>query len=128
MDRTIEMQTRADYLDDDVHRHWSADSEPYAPADILLQYLKNGWNLEKLVAVETVYYAGYRRSDIYYFTLERDGQSVEMPVLANPAVFKVLEQNRLTTLRINVDRESPGSPAYWRSSKQPGLSAEGKLL
>jgi hypothetical protein len=125
MDRPTVKQSRIDFWDEDVHRHWSPDSEPYAPADVLLQYLKNGWNLEKLVAVETVYYAGYRRSDIYYFTLEHDGQSIEMPILANPAVFRVIEQNRLTTLRINVDRESLGSQAY---SKQSSRSPEGKLL
>jgi len=128
MDRPTETQTRADFWDEDVHRHWYPDSEPYAPADVLLQYLKNGWNLEKLVAVETVYYAGYRRSDIYYFTLERDSQTVEMPILATPAVFKVIEQNRLTTLRINVDRESPGSQAYSSQSRQSSLSPESKLL
>ena len=105
VDPSSETQTRIDFPDDDIHRHWSPDSETFAPADVLLQYLKRGWNLEKLVAVETVYYAGYRRSDIYYFTLERDGRSVEMPILATPAVFKVIEQNRLTTLRINVDRD-----------------------
>ena len=105
VDHSREMQTRIDYPDDDFHRHWSPDSETYAPADVLLQYLKKDWKLDKLVAVETVYHAGYRRSDIYYFTLERDGRTVEMPILANPAVFKVIEQNQLTTLRINVDRE-----------------------
>jgi hypothetical protein len=106
VDQRREMQTRIDYPDDDVHRHWSPDSETYAPAEVLLHYLSRDWKLQKLVAVETVYYAGYRRSDIYYFTLERDGHAVEMPILANPAVFKVIEQHQLTTLRINVDREA----------------------
>jgi hypothetical protein len=105
VDHSRDVQTKVDVRDDEISRHWSPDSETYAPADILLQYLKNGWLLEKLVAVETIYYAGYRRSEIFYFTLERDGRSVEMPILSNPAVFKVIEENELTTLRINVDRE-----------------------
>jgi hypothetical protein len=105
VDHFSESQARIGYPDDDILRHWSPDSETYAPADVLLQYLKRGWNLEKLVAVETVYHAGFRRSDIYYFTVERDGRAVEMPILANPAVFRVIEQYQLTTLRINVDRE-----------------------
>ncbi len=116
VDHSRETQTRIGYPDDDMHRHWSPDSETYAPADVLLQYLKSGWQLEKLVAVETVYYAGFRRSDIYYFTLERDGSTVEMPILANPAVFKVIEQNQLTTLRINVDREGHGNVTFQRQS------------
>ena len=124
VDHSRETQTRINYPDDDVHRHWSPDSETYAPADVLLQHLKSGWNLERLVAVETVYYAGYRRSDIYYFTLERDGRTVEMPILANPAVFKVIEQNQLTTLRINVDREGHAHlPPETAQSAKPAYHA-----
>ena len=119
VDHSREIQTRIDYSDDDIHRHWSPDSELYAPADVLLQYLQRGWQLEKLVAVETVYYAGYRRSDIYYFTLERDGRTVEMPILATPVVFKVREQNQLTTLRINVDREGHPDVARTEVSTKP---------
>jgi hypothetical protein len=85
------------------YRHWSADSEAYAPADVLLQHLRAGWKLDELVAIETFYYAGYRRSDIYYFTLQKDGKTIEMPVLANPAVFRIVKEYGLTTFRISLD-------------------------
>ncbi|MCC7446885.1 MAG: hypothetical protein IT324_05675 [Anaerolineae bacterium] len=87
---------------DDEHRHWCPVSEKYAPADVLLDYLRQGWELDKLVAVETFYFAGYRCSDIYYFTLYRDDLSCEMPVLANPIVLRVVEEQQLSILRINV--------------------------
>src|SRR5437660_12459 len=75
--------------DDGTYRHWSPDSEVYAPAIILQQYLREGWQPEELVAVETFYHAGYRHSDIYFFTLRHDGDAIEIPVLANPTVLKV---------------------------------------
>jgi len=85
------------------YRHWSAESEAYAPADVLLQHLRAGWKLDELVAIETFYYAGFRRSDIYYFTLELDGKTIEMPVLANPTVFRIVKERGLTTVRISLD-------------------------
>jgi hypothetical protein len=88
-----------------TYRHWSPESELYAPADVLLQYLRQGWKLDKLVAVETVYYSGCRRSDIFYFTLQCGEATVEMPVLANPVVFYLIEAQGLTLLRINVERD-----------------------
>jgi hypothetical protein len=91
--------------DDGTYRHWAPDSEVYAPALVLMQYLRSGWKPDELVGVETFYHAGYRHSDIYYFTLQRDDASIEVPVLANPAVFKVISTHQLTVLRINIDRQ-----------------------
>ncbi len=99
----VEIEHRPSY--GDTYRHWSPESEPYASADVLIQYLRMGWVLDKLVAVETIYHTAHRRSNVYYFTLHRDEQTVEMPVLANPVVLDLLKRNRLTTLRINVARE-----------------------
>ncbi len=86
----------------DTYRHWCPDSEPYASADVLLQYLRMGWVLDKLVAVETVYHTAHRHSNVYYFTLYHDNQTIEMPVLSNPVVLDLLKRDKLTTLRINV--------------------------
>ncbi len=85
----------------DTYRHWSPESETYASADVLLQYLRRGWVLEKLVAVETVFHAANRHSNVFYFTLTHDDQTIEMPVLANPVVLDLMRRYKLTTLRIN---------------------------
>ena len=87
------------------HRHWSRESQTYAPADVLLHLLRAGWSLEPLAAVETFFYAGYRRVDVYYFTLRHGEETLEMPVLANPAVRRLIEQYKLTVLRVNAARE-----------------------
>jgi hypothetical protein len=46
-------------------RHWCPVSERYAPAEALLQYLHEDWELEPFVTIETVYFAHGRRSAIY---------------------------------------------------------------
>ncbi len=90
---------------DNAFRHWSPESESYPPAEVLLQFIRLGWMLDELVAVETFYYAGYRRSDIYHFTLSRGDETIEIPVLANPAVFRVVNSCNLTVVKLNVARE-----------------------
>ncbi|MCC7446656.1 MAG: hypothetical protein IT324_04530, partial [Anaerolineae bacterium] len=47
---------------------------------------------------------GYRCSDIYYFTLCQDDEdtTLEMPVLANPIVLRLVDERQLSILRINV--------------------------
>ncbi len=91
--RTTLTDTDGEYL-----RHWSPESELYAPADVLFQYLRLGWKLNQLVAVEVVYYGGYRRSVIYYFTLENGDKGIEMPVIATPPAMRLIEEQGLITL------------------------------
>ncbi len=66
-----------------------------------MHYLEDGWQLEKLAAVESYYHAGVRRTDIYYFTLTRGEEHTEMPVVANPMVLRLIESNQLTVIRVN---------------------------
>ena len=90
---------------ENAFRHWSPESESYPPAEVLLQFIRLGWALDELVAVETFYYSGYRTSDIYHFTLTRGEMSIEIPVLANPAVFRVVASCHLTVVKLTVARE-----------------------
>ena len=92
-------------VDDDSYRHWSPNSQTYAPADVLVRHLRTGWTLDTIAAVETFFYAGYRRVDVYYFTLRNGEASLEMPVLGNPAVRRLIEERKLTVVRINAETE-----------------------
>ena len=105
MSEHFKSTTTSSFADEDRYRHWSPDSQTYAPADVLLNYIRQGWQLDSRAAVETFFYAGYRRVDVFYFTLRDGDVVVEMPVLANPAVSRLVEQNKLTVLRINHTRE-----------------------
>jgi hypothetical protein len=92
----------SDRMQQGKFRHWSAESQEYAPSDALLSYLSEGWKLDKFIAVETFYYSGYRRVDVVHFTLRRDQQSFAMPVLANPMVNRLIDYYELTILPTNV--------------------------
>jgi hypothetical protein len=90
------------YIDDGVPQgYWSPKSQSYAPADILLRYLDYGWELDHLAAVESYWHHGVRRTDIYYFTLNFGDSRIEMPVLANPTVLKLIRDRHLTVIRVN---------------------------
>src|SRR5689334_22079088 len=109
MEASMEDRTTGTYIptnaDDEVSRHWSPTSQTYAPADVLQRYLRTGWKLENPAAVESFYYAGYRRVYVYYFTLKHGDLTVEMPVLGNPVVMRVIEEHKLTVMCINSAQE-----------------------
>ncbi len=95
IDPPVELTTRVH------HRHWAPSSQRYAPGDVLLAYLRNGWSLDPVVTVQTVYYSGYRCVEVFHFMLT-DGQEVlEMPVVANPRIYQLIEEHRLSLLPLN---------------------------
>jgi hypothetical protein len=102
-ERSTQSSTSA-HTDTDRSRHWSPESQTYAPADVLLNFIHDGWTLETPAAVESFYYAGYRRVDVFYFTLKRGEEVLEMPVLANPVTHRLVEERKLTVLRVNATR------------------------
>jgi len=93
-------------LEPEPNPYWSCDSASYAPADVLDWYLSTGWRPDDPVAVETFYYGSGRHSAVYHFVLRRQDESVEMPVVANPAVFRVVAAHRLTTLCSGTDHHT----------------------
>jgi hypothetical protein len=96
LSNTVQLRRRSS--DEEYDRHWCPNSQTYAPADVLLQYLRAGWQLEDFVAVQTFYHGACRRSEVFYFRLNLGDIFLEMPVLANPIVFQIVESNRLTPI------------------------------
>lgn len=90
---------------DDDHRHWSPNSQPYAPADILFQYLRDGWLLEDKVLVQVIQCFSRRCVEVYYFRLAHDGEPVWMPIIANPVVLRLVMERGLVMIRLNTDCE-----------------------
>jgi hypothetical protein len=78
------------------HRHWSPTSHSIAPADVLVAYLKLGWQLDPLVIVEENGMSGARMAEVYRFRLSSGGETLEMPVLMNPIVAHICAEKRLT--------------------------------
>jgi hypothetical protein len=73
-----------------VNRHWSSVSENYAGGDSLLTALEQGWEVSDTVYFEEIWYAGSRQVMLYHVELNRDGETVVMPVLSNPYIRRLL--------------------------------------
>lgn len=80
----------------DTRRHWSPSSQTYAPADVLLRYVAEGWQISPVVGLEEHWHAGSRRVDVYHFEVIKDNQALVLPVQSNPVVRRLLRDRELS--------------------------------
>jgi len=102
----LEMELRTT----DTRRHWSPTSQAYAPADVLLQFLNEGWELSPVIGLEEHWHAGVRRVDIYHFELTKGDRTLPVPVHINPIVRRLIEERGLKIVMLpgeNMLGESP---------------------
>ncbi|NDJ85310.1 MAG: hypothetical protein GYB66_05455 [Chloroflexi bacterium] len=84
-----------EYRDAPRPRHWSRQSQPIAPAEILVDRLQNGWILGKVVKCQRYEYGPGRSVNIYHFTLTSNGETTQIPVHSNPVVRRLIHENNL---------------------------------
>lgn len=101
----LEMELRST----DTRRHWSPTSQAYAPADVLLQYLADDWEMSPVVGLEEHWHAGVRRVDVYHFELHKGAQSMVVPVQSNPVIRRLIARRGLKVVMLK--RESAGRPS-----------------
>ena len=77
-------------------RHWCPVSEPYTTVEVLLGNLGQGWTLDEMVVTETHFFDSHQRTAIYFFILWSDDAHLCIPVVANPAVLRVVKNYGLT--------------------------------
>jgi hypothetical protein len=82
-------------------KHWSRESQPFAPAEILINHLENGWSLNQIVHVKTHQYGGGRTIQIYFFTICWNGESIELPVQANPVIRRLIVERKLNVIPLD---------------------------
>lgn len=90
--------------DEDNQHHWEQTSQTYATAATLLHYVRKQWKTDALVVVQSFAQRGGRYVNVYYFTLTREDRRIEMPVLANPPIERLIVQNALRIERLNAIR------------------------
>jgi hypothetical protein len=78
--------------DINIYRHWHPASEAYAGGDSLATALYLGWTMVEIVYREEHWRAG-RCSMVFHVTLERDGETMVMPVISNPYVRRFLNES-----------------------------------
>ena len=76
----------------DFSRHWCDTSERFAGGDALLTAMNRNWEVEPTCYEEHVWHAGTRLVTIYHFTLHNEGETLLMPVVANPYVQRVVRE------------------------------------
>ncbi len=75
-------------------RHWCDTSEMFAGGDALLTAMQNDWVAEETCYEEQYWQAGTRLVTVYHFTLHNDDETLQMGVITNPYVRRVIrEQN-----------------------------------
>lgn len=95
----IEMELRSN----DTRRHWSPTSQTYAPADVLLRFLAEGWQISPIVGLEEHWHAGVRRVDVYHFELTKDEASQVLPVQSNPVVRRLMHDRKFRVVLLKRD-------------------------
>lgn len=82
-------------IDDDDYRHWSPASQPYATAEVLLQYLSRGWECMNEVAVKTFRCVSSRCVEVYAFEISKGHERLCVPVVSNPIILRFIRQRGL---------------------------------
>jgi len=82
-------------------KHWSRESQPIAPAEILVNRLESGWSLNQIVHAKTHQYGGGRTIQIYFFTICLQGESIEIPVQANPVIRRLIVERKLNVIPLD---------------------------
>ncbi len=83
-----------------VCRHWSPESQVYAPGDVLLHLISDGWRIYRKVFVESYRCVSQRYVNVYHFVLLRGNERLSLRVVANPAVRRVVQEQQLTVLDV----------------------------
>jgi hypothetical protein len=78
-----------------TERHWDGESQRYAGVDQLITSLLNGWDVDDVVLVEK---PADSSAQVYHFCLRRADTLIEMPVLANPHVERIITHMKLVVL------------------------------
>ncbi len=95
----------------DTKRHWSPSSQHYAPADVLLGFLADGWELSPVIGLEEHWHAGVRRVDVYHFELTKGDRTMVVPVHSNPIIRRLIEERGLKIVMLPRETAAVGAEA-----------------
>jgi hypothetical protein len=83
---------------DDDYRHWDPGSQPYTTAEVLLQYLRYGWEWINRVRVKRHYCASGRCVELYSFEISKGNEQLCVPVISNPVILHLVQDHKLTVI------------------------------
>lgn len=56
--------------------------------------MAEGWEIEEPVEIEVHWYSGGRYTEIFTFSLHRDGEYFAIPVLGNPVIRRLIRDRK----------------------------------
>jgi hypothetical protein len=86
------------YLDKDQHRHWCPISEPVTGGDVLESMLNQGWKISGGICYHQWHSLRGRNFHQYQFCLERDFHMINITVIANPFVQRLISRLHLAVI------------------------------
>jgi hypothetical protein len=81
------LRDKVHHFEGSTERHWNSESQRYAGVDQLITYLLNGWDVDDVVLVEKPADSG---AQVYNFCLRRGESNIDIPVIANPHVERII--------------------------------------
>lgn len=82
----------------DLQRHWHPQSEAYAGVDALFTALDRGWRIAGKIRRDERFLSEARSVIIFHFELKRADEWIQMPVLSNPCLLRLLEKQAVIVL------------------------------
>ncbi|RMF79093.1 MAG: hypothetical protein D6737_12725 [Chloroflexi bacterium] len=83
----------------ELFAHWDPHSEKYARGDQFITALHTGWRVDEVVVAELCedhwFANGTRCVMVYHFTLQRDDETMVMPVISTPYIERLLANSPL---------------------------------
>ena len=96
----------------DFSRHWCDTSEAYGGGDALLTALQNHWIAEKTCYEEHYWHAGTRLVTIYHFVLKNGDETLNMPVITNPYVRRIIREEQFKVVPISEAQKMPDKTRF----------------
>ncbi len=91
---------------DEDYRHWSPASQPHTTAEVLLQYLRCGWECLNRVTVKTSQCVSSRCVELYSFEISKGQEQLCVPVVSNPVILRFIRERGLIVTQCEINSSS----------------------
>lgn len=86
---------------EDSKRHWCPHCEPFMGGETLLIALEERWYPKGVIFRQTFWLMHGRQMNVYHVTLQRDNRLIQLKVIENPFVIRLLKQSGQQIVQLN---------------------------
>ena len=92
---------------EDSQRYWCAHCERFTGGDTLLIALEDNWCLKGVIFRQTFWLMGKREMHLYHIILQRGNRLIQLQVIENPFVLRLLKQLGHQIVQLNAQHTKP---------------------